>query len=349
MRGLNRRNNALRAGQIFKCLYRFLVGNRHVLRAAGVKQHGVLRTDARIVQTGGNRVNRCNLTVFVLTEVRLHAVEDTQTAGGQGGSGLLGVDAASGSLAADELNALVLNEVVEGADGVGTAADTSNDGVRQTAFLLQNLLLDFLGNHSLKVTNDGRERMRTHDGAENIVRVLNAADPLAEGLGNGILQGCGAAVDRMHLGAQQLHAVDVERLTLGVQTPHVHFAFQTEQSGSGCGCNAVLTGAGLRDNTGLAHLLGEQALCQRVVDFVGTGMIEILALEINLCAAQILGHLVCIVQQGRTADIVFEQLIQLRMECRIVFIIIVRFFQFVDSIHQSFGDVLSAVNAESSF
>ena len=74
----------------------------------------------------------------------------------------LGVDAASGSLAADELNALVLNEVVEGADGVGTAADTSNDGVRQTAFLLQNLLLDFLGNHSLKVTNDGRERMRTH-------------------------------------------------------------------------------------------------------------------------------------------------------------------------------------------
>ena len=34
---------------------------------------------------------------------------------------------------------------------------------------------------------------------------------------------------------------------------------------------------------------------------------------------------------------------------RIVFIIIVRFFQFVDGIHQSFGDVLSAVNAESSF
>ena len=191
--------------------------------------------------------------------------------------------------------------------------------------------------------------MRTHDGAENIVRVLNAADPLAEGLGNGILQGCGAAVDRMHLGAQQLHAVDVERLTLGVQTTHVHFAFQTEQSGSSCGCNAVLTGAGLRDDTGLAHLLGEQALRQRVVNFVGTGMIEILALEINLCAAQILGHLVRIVQQGRTADIVFEQLIQLRMECRIIFIIIIRFFQFVNGIHQGFGDVLSAVNAESSF
>ena len=111
----------------------------------------------------------------------------------------------------------------------------------------------------------------------------------------------------------------------------------------------MLTGAGLRDDTGLAHLLGEQALCQRVVNFVGTGMIEILALEINLCAAQILGHLVRIVQQGRTANIVFEQLIQLRVECRIIFIIIVRFFQFVDGIHQGFGDVLSAVNAESSF
>ena len=81
------------------------------------------------------------------------------------------------------------------------------NGVRQTAFLLQNLLLDFLGNHSLKVTNDGREWMRPHDGAENIVRILNAADPLAEGLGNGILQGACSCCHLMDLRAEKTHLV----------------------------------------------------------------------------------------------------------------------------------------------
>ena len=106
----------------------------------------VLRADAGVVQTGRDGVDGRDLAVFVLAEVGLHAVEDAQTAGRHGRSGLRRIDAASGGLTADQPNAFILDEVIECADGVRTAAYAREHCVRQTAFLLQQLLLDFLGN-----------------------------------------------------------------------------------------------------------------------------------------------------------------------------------------------------------
>ena len=52
-----------------------------------------------------------------------------------------------------------------------------------------------------------------------------------------------------------------------------------EQGGGGGGGDAVLAGAGLGDEPGLAHALGEQGLAEHVVDLVRAGVVEVLALE----------------------------------------------------------------------
>ena len=81
----------------------------------------------------------------------------------------------------------------------------------------------------------------------------------------------------------------------------------------------MLACAGFSNNTLFAHLLRQQNLSQNVVDFVGAGVVQILALQINLAATQILGHLLCVIQQRRSVGIFAVQARQLRLEFGIVF------------------------------
>ena len=52
----------------------------------------------------------------------------------------------------------------------------------------------------------------------------------------------------------------------------------------------MLAGAGLGDDARLAHALGEQDLAEAIVDLVRAGVVELLALEIDLRAAEMLGQ-----------------------------------------------------------
>ena len=54
--------------------------------------------------------------------------------------------------------------------------------------------------------------------------------------------------------------------------------------------DAVLAGAGLGDDPGLAHAPGEQDLAQAVVDLVRAGVVQLVALEVDLGAAEMLGQ-----------------------------------------------------------
>jgi hypothetical protein len=56
------------------------------------------------------------------------------------------------------------------------------------------------------------------------------------------------------------------------------------------GGHAVLAGAGLGDDPGLAHPLGQQDLAHAVVDLVRAGVVQLLALQIDLRAAEVLGQ-----------------------------------------------------------
>ena len=99
-----------------------------------------------------------------------------------------------------------------------------------------------------------------------------------------------AGGDGDDLGAEQPHAGDVERLPLGVVLAHVDDALEPEQRGGGGGGDAVLAGAGLGDDPGLAHPLGQQRLAEDVVDLVRAGVVEVLALEDDPGAAGVLGE-----------------------------------------------------------
>jgi tryptophan synthase beta subunit len=119
------------------------------------------------------------------------------------------------------------------------------------------------------------------------------------------------------VGAQQLHPLDVRGLAMGVLLPHVDDARHAEQ-GARCGRgNAVLPGPGFGDDPLLAKALRQQRLSKRVVDLVGAGVRQILALQPDL-VPQLLGEAACMRDGGRASDEVPEEIAELRPETGIV-------------------------------
>ena len=90
---------------------------------------------------------------------------------------------------------------------------------------------------------------------------------------------------RIDLGAEQLHAEHVGLLPLDVGRAHEDLARQPEARAHGRHRDAVLAGAGLGDDARLAHAHGQQDLAEAVVDLVAAGVIELVALEVDLGAA----------------------------------------------------------------
>jgi len=73
----------------------------------------------------------------------------------------------------------------------------------------------------------------------------------------------------------------------------------------------VLARAGLGDDALLAHLLGEERLAHGVVDLVRAGVVEILALEVDVAGAVVLGEALGEVQRVSAADVVLEDALEL--------------------------------------
>ena len=69
---------------------------------------------------------------------------------------------------------------------------------------------------------------------------------------------------------------------------HVDDARQAEFGAQRRGRDAVHAGAGLGDDARLAHAAREHDLAEHIVDLVRAGVIELLALEIDLRAAAVL-------------------------------------------------------------
>lgn len=79
---------------------------------------------------------------------------------------------------------------------------------------------------------------------------------------------------------------------------------------------------------------------------MGSGVIEILPLEVDFRAAQVPGHFFRIVQPGGPPGILVEQLRQFPVKLRVVFIVFVGLFQFDHRIYQGLRDVLTTVDPE---
>ena len=89
-----------------------------------------------------------------------------------------------------------------------------------------------------------------------------------------------------------------------------------------------------------------QGLAQGVVDLVGARVVEVLALEVDLGAAQVAGHIGREVEAGGPVRVVLVEVGQIGLELRVVLEPVVGLLQFDHGGHQGLGDVLAPVDAE---
>ena len=138
--------------------------------------------------------------------------------------------------------------------------------------------------------------MRASSGAQDVKRIVDVGNPITHGLVQGVFEGSRAALDGHHLGAQQLHTIDVQRLALDVFGAHVHHAFQAQARRHGGTGHAVLAGTGFGNHPRLAAVLGQERLADGVVNLVRAGVVEVFALEPDLGAADFSGPTFGVIQ-----------------------------------------------------
>ena len=85
-------------------------------------------------------------------------------------------------------------------------------------------------------------------------------------------------------------------LALHIGGTHEDFALHIHQGADGGSGNAMLSGTCFGDDAGLSHLLCHQNLSDGVIDFVCTGMVQVLTLQIEL-AAILLAHALGIIER----------------------------------------------------
>ena len=112
-----------------------------------------------------------------------------------------------------------------------------------------------------------------------------------------------AAGDGRDRRAHRPHFEDVELLPAHVLLAHVDLAAHAEQRRRRGAGDAVLARSRLGDDARLAHALGQQRLADAVVDLVCPGVVQVLALEEDACAAGFLRQPLGEIQQRRPADV----------------------------------------------
>ena len=231
----------------------------------------MLRADTGIVEAGRDRDRFLDLADLVLHQVAAHAVDDTRRT--------VADRRTTGRLDADQTRRRLVDEPGEDAHRVRAAADTRDHDVGWAPEEVTALRVGLLADDALELTDHVRVRVRADHGAEAEVGVADVGHPVAHRFVDGVLERAAPALHRLDLGTEQLHAEHVQRLAFDVDGPHVDLALQPHQGRRGRAGDAVLPGAGVGDDPLLAHPLGEQGLSDHVVDLVGAGVIEILALE----------------------------------------------------------------------
>ncbi|MFM1944508.1 MAG: hypothetical protein RI897_3490 [Verrucomicrobiota bacterium] len=322
------------------------VGGVGVFSAVLVTEPGVFGADGGVVESGGDGVGELDLAVIVLEEVGAGALEDAEGAALEAGGVLFGEDAFTAGFDADHGDGCILEEGVEEADGIGAAADAGDEEVGEAVFFFEDLGAGFVTDDALEVTDHNGVGVGAVGGTEDIVGMAYVGDPIAHGFVDSFLEGLLTGADGDDFGAEHFHAVDVEGLAGAVDGAHVDDALEAEHGGDrGCG-DAVLSGAGFCDDAGFTHAFGEEDLSDGVIDFVGAGVEEVFAFEVDFGAAEGLGEAFGVVEGGGASaeflEVVGEFLLEGGVEGRSV----VFFFEFGEGVDEGFGDVASAVGAE---
>ena len=203
-----------------------------------------------------------------------------------------------------------------------------------------------VADHALEVAHHHRIGVRAGGRADAVEGVGDVGHPVAQGLVHRVLQRPRAGLDGAHLRPQHLHAEHVRLLPLDVDRAHVDDAVEAEPGAGGGGRDAMLARARLGDDPRLAHAAGEQDLAEHVVDLVRAGVVQLVALEIDLRPAEALGEPLGEIERARPPDIVLQEVVQLGVEGRVGLRLRVGLLELEDQRHQRLGDEPAAVDAE---
>ena len=346
MRRFERGDDAFIAAQVAERLQRFVVGDRHVLRPMLVLQPGVFGPDTGIIQTRRHGMGFRDLAIGVLQQVGTVPVQDAGLSCAQGRRVFAARQALARGLYADQAHLRVADVGVENAHRVRAAAHAGNHRIGLAPGHLGHLQLAFLADDRLEIAHHHRIRMRAGDRAEDIEGVLDVRHPIAHRLVQRVLERFRARFDGHDIGAQQLHAIDVLRLALDVLRAHVHDAFHAETRGDRGRGDAVHAGPGFRDHALLAHVAREQRLADGVVDLVRAGVVQVLALEIDLRAAEHLRPAPRVVDRARAADVMLQLMVEFGHERRVAATALVGIAQFIERVAQGLGDEDAAIRAK---
>ena len=303
----------------------------------------MLGSDAGVVESGGDGVGVDHVAHVGLEEHRLRAVEDAEAAAVDGGGVFAGGESPAAGLDADELHVGVVDEACEEAHCVRAAADAGDGLVGQPAVLVEALPARLASDDALEVAHHFGIGGGAGDGADHVEGVVAVRDPVAEGLVHRVLERGASLLDGVDRGAEHLHAGDVRRLAGDVDGPHVDVARHAEEGGDRGRGDAVHAGAGLGDQPPLAHAPGEERLSDGVVHLVGAGVVEVLALQEDSGAAEVVRESSRVGERALASDVVPQDFVELPPEGGVVARRLVGGLKFPERLHQGFGDILSAV------
>ena len=98
----------------------------------------------------------------------------------------------------------------------------------------------------------------------------------------------------------------------------------------------MLTGAGFGNDPVFPHAAGQDDLAQDIVNFMRACVVELVTLEIDFRAAQMLGQTLGIIQWARTSDVIGPKIIHLCPKAVIGLGIFILRFKIQDQRHQGF-------------
>ena len=188
--------------------------------------------------------------------------------------------------------------------------------------------------------------MGSSGSADNVEGLVHIGDPVAKRLVHGVFERARAGCHRYHFRAQQFHAEHVGCLTFNVFRAHIDNTRQTKARGNRCGSYTMLTSACLSDDAGLAHAPRQLDLSQAIIDLVAARMVQLVAFEIDLCAAAMLGKPLSKIERTWTACIVLGQIIKFCIKGRVLLCRLVVLLKVEDQWHQGLGNKASAENTE---
>ena len=296
-------DDSLMPGEQEKGLDRLVIIDGSIFDTVHLVQKGVLGTGSRIVESAGIGIDGSGIALLVGQHDALEAVHDALGSVGDGGRVVAEFGTASQGLYADQLDG-IRQKRSEHADGVGAASHAGRNLIRKMAGLGLELLPGLLADAVLEVAHHQREGMGAGCSAYTVDRVFIFFGISHKCSVDSFFESPETETDRNNIRAEQLHPGDIGCLLDDIDFTHVDVALQSEVGSGSRERDTVLTRAGLGDQLFLAHIFGQQTFAHAVVELVGAGVVEILALEINLRPAQQIGEILAVVDgSGTTLEV----------------------------------------------